>query len=589
MNSIPAGIETSLLAAGFTPTEVLVVRKLMESDALTLRELAARTGKGIGVLDQAVKKLLRKNILRRDTINDSAKYTLTSLDQVLHWVETDMNQKREVLQRQHQNFEQFIRTFEQDKKRPDIQYFDGLDGLATAYRKLLERGKEMLAYVPVFCSIEDHPLRDFMVEWFRIRRNHGVFLRVIAHDTPLGRRYVSRDPFEYRQTVLVDEKTYPFTFEKIISGDTVACINYAEKRACLLRYPELSTMEKSLFEGIWKQEQKKDVSIKSTEAIVTAIKVPNTATIRVRVLSALREFFLSKKSAAIILVIMLLAIVVAFAVQALSEPHSASEVSTRIFKFMLSFSATFLLFITVRLAAANKSLIKELWSVFKIKKILLIAALCLELSFAITFAIYKYSLNQIIDEIGMKTMAAMATASTEIKTEDLIKIQSAEDMKTDSYQSLFQKLNLIRTTNPHIKYVYIMRYLPKENVFEFVVDANSNFNLPAIGPDLNGDGIINQADENVFPGVKYPVEGKMLQALETPLYESEFFADQWGTWISAYAPLKNNKAKYALLGADVDISDVYASQNRKFSPWLWFSGIFGLLALLSILIKSIKP
>src|SRR5205807_2254382 len=99
--------------------------------------------------------------------------------------------------------------------------------------------KEMLQYVPVYCSIEDDPLRDFYVEWFRSRRKEGVFSRVIAHDTPLGRRYHSRDPFEYRQTMLVPEEEYPFTFEKVIVGDYVACFNFAEKRACILKYPEL--------------------------------------------------------------------------------------------------------------------------------------------------------------------------------------------------------------------------------------------------------------------------------------------------------------------------------------------------------------
>lgn len=264
MNAIPAGVESALLDAGFSSTEVLVLQRLMEHDALTLRELAGRTGRSTGVLDLAVKKLLQKGIIRKQFINAHIKLSIVSLESILQWMENDIKRKRELMARRHQNFETFIRSLEQDKKRPDIRFFDGLEGLAKAYRMLLICGrKEMLGYVPVFCAIEDHPLRDFMTEWFRQRRKRGVFSRIITHDNPLGRRHQSRDIFEYRKSILIPEAQYPFTFEKYICGDTVACFNYVEKRACLLHYPELAAMERGLFEGIWREHAKKDVAAAS--------------------------------------------------------------------------------------------------------------------------------------------------------------------------------------------------------------------------------------------------------------------------------------------------------------------------------------
>ena len=86
-----------------------------------------------------------------------------------------------------------------------MQYFDGEEGMKQAYMLMLSQGKEMLQYVPVLCSADDDPLRDFKVQYFRERRSRGIFSRVIAHDTTLGRRYRTRDPFEYRQTLLVPE------------------------------------------------------------------------------------------------------------------------------------------------------------------------------------------------------------------------------------------------------------------------------------------------------------------------------------------------------------------------------------------------
>lgn len=279
MNAMPQSVEASLLEAGFSSTEILILRRLLDDDALTLREMATKSGKSTGVLDQAMKKLMRKDIVVRETINGVEKYVIPSLEAVLRWMDEDVRRKRDMLSRRHENFETFLRTLEKDKKKPNIEYFNGLEGIAQAYRKIIEQGKEILGYVPVFCAIEEHPLRDFMVEWFRMRRKKGAFTRITAHDTPFGRRHQSRDPFEYRQTILLDAEQYPFTYEKYICGDTVTCINYAEKSACILKYPELAAMEASLFEGIWRQgvkERNTPVPEKSAQPMET----PVPATVR---------------------------------------------------------------------------------------------------------------------------------------------------------------------------------------------------------------------------------------------------------------------------------------------------------------------
>ena len=63
MTALPAHIEEYLLEAGFTSTEILVLRRLLVGESMTLREMASNTGKSTGVLDQAMKKLLRTSKL----------------------------------------------------------------------------------------------------------------------------------------------------------------------------------------------------------------------------------------------------------------------------------------------------------------------------------------------------------------------------------------------------------------------------------------------------------------------------------------------------------------------------------------------
>ena len=291
METLPSSIEAYLLEAGFSATELLVLKRLLEDDALTLRQIASKTGKSTGVLDQALKKLLRRNIVTKESINDTTKYAIVSLQSIAKWVEEDTQQKREMLLRRRQNFDAFIHSLERNQKRPDMQFYDGDEGVISAYRKLLDFGKETLHFFPVVCSAEDDPLRDFRVEYFRERRRRGIFSRFIIHNTPLGRRFVSRDPFEYRKTLLIPEDQHPISFEKVIAGDVIACFNHGEKRVCFLRYPELAESERRLFERVWKQQE--NVLGPTPAAVPSSTPVVPLST---RTFSSVREFFLTKKS-----------------------------------------------------------------------------------------------------------------------------------------------------------------------------------------------------------------------------------------------------------------------------------------------------
>lgn len=312
MDQLPSSIEAYLEEAGFSGTEILILRRLMVDEPLTIRQLGAKTGKSTGVLDQAMKKLIKKNIVKKTVINDAPRYALDSLESVVEWMQEDMEQKREMLLRRHQNFESFVTSLESGSKRPDIEYFEGESGIKQAYLKLLNGPGEILHYLPVQTKEEEDPLRDFRVQYFRERQNRKMFSRVLAHDTPLGRRYQSRDVFEYRKTVLVPEGEYPFTFEKIITGDRVACLDHKAKTACVIRYAELADIERTLFEAIWRQTQQRAVTGENGPLALVQEPKKEEVAFSTASLSRIREFFLSPKSLVAVAVCAFLAATVTY-------------------------------------------------------------------------------------------------------------------------------------------------------------------------------------------------------------------------------------------------------------------------------------
>ena len=291
--SLPQSIEAYLKEAGFTQTEMLILRKLLEHNSLTIRELATKMGKSTGLIDQAMKKLMNKQIIKRESINGHPVYQIHSLDAVVQWVKTDMKGRKETLEKRQENFETFIATLKVDKHRPDMEHFSGEEGVQKAYDKLLEVGGEILTMMPVLYLAEDDPLRAFRVDLFRRRQVRKIFQRVLAPDSPLARRFQSRDMFEYRKTLLVPESQLPLTFEKTIAGGTVAYIDQKNLNACFLNFPEIAKTERATFDALWNRTLSDE---KNGNGPMSAAVAPTVVPLSTRIFSRLREFFLGKRS-----------------------------------------------------------------------------------------------------------------------------------------------------------------------------------------------------------------------------------------------------------------------------------------------------
>jgi len=718
-----------------------VLKKLLEEDALTLRELASKTGKSTGVLDQAVKKLLSKKILSRESINDTPKYVLTSLDSVLAWLEEDVRSRQQMIVRRHENFQTYVRTLSTGKKRPDMEHFDGVDGMKRAYNKLLERGNDIIQYGPTLYLAEEDPLHEFRIQYFRDRRTRGLFSRVITHNTPMGRRFQSRDAFEYRKTILVEKEDYPFTFEKIIVGDTVACFQLEQNIACFIKYPELAQEERLFFERLWNKKIESQPASAETIEQVEVYEKKSSVPLKTKTVSTLRDFFLSRKSLIAFGVCALLAAGVTWglyqynlnlAIQRVqdralsiavtgslqfeaadlqeirtsadstkpqytnvlrllneirnenngvayayllrpgernseistyiadadswdtsiekdlnadgnvdekdqfimpgdvsndegSEPPSYTayerptafevyndpqwgdvvtgwapiknasgatiavfgidifleevlEVSSNTFIPGLLFFGLFLLFVFIRLAAFDRSMLKEIMDALKTKKTLLSLIAGAVITVIISISLYYYHVQSNIERIKERIASIAATGALQFSPDDLNQIHTLKDIESEAYARVMKALDKIKSQNVDIKYTYIVRPKDNSSIFEFIADADSLGMKPGDKKDINRDGIINDSDEAAFPGLQYDIINI------GPLVRGEYFSptvtdvpytDKWGSVFTGYAPIKNPAGSIAgILAIDVDVDEAYKIQYSVFIPIaVYFSGV----------------
>ena len=190
---------------------------------------------------------------------------------------------------------------------------------------------------------------------------------------------------------------------------------------------------------------------------------------------------------------------------------------------------------------------------FKVK-VTLVLILCMLFSGAMSnFLIYKFALDSQFNQLRDKLKVIAQTAALMIDADLLLRVPlNPEGINTPQYKIIVEKLRKIREVNPSIKYIYTLTKTGQEGIWQWVVDAD----LPTEEEKKKGIA--------AYPGYKYNVARfpEMLKAFDGPSADKKLAVDEWGTTLSAYAPVRDKGGKaVAVLGVDITAEDVYKTQK----------------------------
>lgn len=171
-------------------------------------------------------------------------------------------------------------------------------------------------------------------------------------------------------------------------------------------------------------------------------------------------------------------------------------------------------------------------------------------------------------------LSTVSTAALNFKTSSLDKITSIDSVDSPEYREAVFSLQKIRVVNNNVKFAYIQRKTQDPLILRFVADADSI--NPDAQVDLNFDGVIDESDQLNFPGQEYDVSEYpdfAEVAFNKPYVDEELSVDQWGTHLSATAPINSDY----VLGIDVDASNYSRFINITFTPFLLFGAFLVLI------------
>lgn len=196
--------------------------------------------------------------------------------------------------------------------------------------------------------------------------------------------------------------------------------------------------------------------------------------------------------------------------------------------------------------------ITKLFSGFRAKITIVLIFSMLFVGALSNFLIYKYALDFQFQQLRDKLMAISRTAALLIDADALIQVPlKKEGINSAQYKTIAKQLLEVKEVNPSIAYIYTMAKTSKPTIFQFVVD-------PEPEPEAEEEASAYPGDE--YDASRFP---QMVKAFNGPSADNQMQRDEWGVFLSGYAPIRNTKGEaVAILGVDMEASDVYGVQQQ---------------------------
>jgi len=172
------------------------------------------------------------------------------------------------------------------------------------------------------------------------------------------------------------------------------------------------------------------------------------------------------------------------------------------------------------------------------------ALLSLSLIFILAILMNSIFTNFAFESIRKEAKTVAENAAQEISGDDHSKLMTVNDMNSSIYNDIHNYLSNYPIANPSIEYIYTLKPTWKSiNEWEFVIDAEED-----------GEPIGTQYDVSNCPEV--------INALSKSSADKVITTDKWGSWISGYAPVKDQfGASVAIVGVDISAERYYSMEN----------------------------
>jgi signal transduction histidine kinase len=187
------------------------------------------------------------------------------------------------------------------------------------------------------------------------------------------------------------------------------------------------------------------------------------------------------------------------------------------------------------------------------------SVLAIIISALLTFALYQTVRRQLREDIREHLRNIASIAALQVDADAHATLTEPSQEGNAAYMRIKSVLQRIRNNNPNIRFIYTWRFNDAGELV-FVVDAETN------PKEVSHLGDIYHSDDEKELRQK-------LADIKGPMASEEFDTDEWGVWLSGYAPFYRSDGRMeGIIGLDIAAADVISHERQFFQVALIFFG-----------------
>lgn len=165
---------------------------------------------------------------------------------------------------------------------------------------------------------------------------------------------------------------------------------------------------------------------------------------------------------------------------------------------------------------------------------------------------YRQSRDLLLKGKQDKLLAIVANTALQIDGDNHAMLVSPDDMETGTYREMEDRLNAIAATDDEILYIYTIRQNEDGSLY-FVLDAGHE---PGETNDLyipSDIGLVYESPSDLLLEV--------YSTLDRPTVEPDFYSDEFGSYLTAYAPFyRSDGQREGIVAVDMLAQDILTQQ-----------------------------
>jgi sugar-specific transcriptional regulator TrmB len=265
-----------LIRFGVPEKEAKVYLALLELGPSSVSQVAKRAKVPRTNTYHLLNSLVSKGLV---TFQDNASKMVFAAEDPQRIVQMLRSQAEEY-QRLHQEAKQlmpeFQSIFNKDDSKLHVRFFEGVEGLISAYEDTLTAQSEILGYASVEYQHSFFP--GYFPNYYTRRTKRGIGVKCFLADSEESRRIKSLDKAHLRETHIVPSR-FAISPEINIYDDKVAIMSLKEKFGAIIESREVADAFRKIFELAFERAKQYDKELLAREVGVDlkANQVPGRA------------------------------------------------------------------------------------------------------------------------------------------------------------------------------------------------------------------------------------------------------------------------------------------------------------------------